>query len=242
MAGVGFALILIPDNDVDSYFEARIRRPSYSGRNRPVVLIDEAHGNSYTIEGRFLPLARLLRQDGYIAGPNLRRITKDSLRGIAVLIIGNPKAVSAKETAALREWISEGGSLLLAIDSGPAAAFGIEMAAGNAGSDVQLLRREAGQIASHAITDGRVRVEQVERVMTFGGQGFHAPASASPLLLAPNGAMGFALEVGKGRIAVLGNAAMITAQRTRNTAIGFNRGGNDNVRLVLNLLHWLSRL
>ncbi|MBS1828690.1 MAG: hypothetical protein JST93_25515 [Acidobacteria bacterium] len=253
MATIGFALILVPTHDTDTYFRANLPRPSYTGRNRPVVLIDEAHANHFTIEGPLQPLARLLRDDGYFVGPNLRLITGDSLRGVAALIVANPdawlttSAFSQREIAALHNWVQNGGSLLLAIDPGPpqraatalAAAFQVTFGPGNATTEPQLLRRDADQILPHPITDGRMRVEQVEHAMLFGWQSLTGPGPA--FLKHPNGqSLAVAAEIGKGRIVALGNASMITAQRRGTTPVGFNRGGNDNVRLALNLLHWLT--
>ena len=86
-----------------------------------------------------------------------------------------------------------------------------------------------------------MRVEQVEQVMCFGWKSLAGPGTAF-LKLSDGRTVGLAAEIGKGRLVVLGNAAMITAQRRGNIPVGFNRGGNDNVRFVLNLLHWLTRL
>jgi len=55
-------------------------------------------------------------------------------------------------------------------------------------------------------------------------------------------AQGLALEVGAGRIVVLGEAGMLRAQRDRNGAtVGMNVPGYDNRQLALNIMHWLSR-
>jgi hypothetical protein len=255
LAVAGFAWILIPSSESDPYFRAGIGKPAYSGRGRPVVLIDEAHANELTLDGLLQPLARILRDDGYFVGPNLRLITSDSLRGVVALLIANAdawlsqSAFSAREIDALKGWVEQGGNLLLAFDAGAppsassalAGAFQIRLGEGEAGSEPQLLRRETGQIASHPITDGRIRVEQVEQVMCFGWQSVAGPGTA--FLKLPNGkTLGIAAEIGKGRLVVLGNPAMITAQRRGHSPVGFNRGGNDNVRMILNLLHWLSRL
>jgi len=252
MAATGFASILIPDDGTDRYFQAHIPRASYGGRGRPVVLIDEGHGNEFTVQDRFQPLARLLKDDGYLVGPNLRLVTKDSLRGIAVFVVARPttwimeSAFSRGEIDAMRTWVEGGGSLLLAIDAGASAtaaralmeAFGVRLGEGEPGAREHLLLRAKGHIAAHAITDEGLRVE---RLMCFGWQSL-AGAGAAFLRVAEGRALGVALEAGRGRVAVLGNAAMITALRRDGMAVGFNRGGNDNVRLTLNLLHWLSRL
>jgi nitrogen fixation-related uncharacterized protein len=57
-------------------------------------------------------------------------------------------------------------------------------------------------------------------------------------------AQGLALEFGKGRVVVLGEAAMLTAQRDGKTKkpFGMNVQGIDNRQLALNIMHWLSRV
>lgn len=54
---------------------------------------------------------------------------------------------------------------------------------------------------------------------------------------------GVALEWGKGRVVVFGEAAALTAQiGSRELRYGMNYPGTDNKQLALNIMHWLSRL
>jgi hypothetical protein len=51
-----------------------------------------------------------------------------------------------------------------------------------------------------------------------------------------------AIEVGKGRVVVLGEAGMISAQiDAQGGKMGMNVPGNDNQAFALNVFHWLSR-
>jgi hypothetical protein len=55
-------------------------------------------------------------------------------------------------------------------------------------------------------------------------------------------AQGLALDVGRGRIVILGEAGMLRAQRDRHgSRVGMNVPGYDNRQLALNVMHWLSR-
>ena len=59
-------------------------------------------------------------------------------------------------------------------------------------------------------------------------------------------AQGLAVEIGRGRAVILGEAGMLSAQLIReperaDVRFGMNVAGNDNRRFALNLLHWLSR-
>jgi len=57
-------------------------------------------------------------------------------------------------------------------------------------------------------------------------------------------AQAVALQFGKGRVVVLGEAAMLTAQLDgkTNRPFGMNVQGIDNRQLALNIMHWLSRV
>jgi len=57
-------------------------------------------------------------------------------------------------------------------------------------------------------------------------------------------AQGVAFELGKGRVVVLGEAAMLSAQITADGQgkMGMNVPGSDDKQFALNVVHWLSRL
>jgi hypothetical protein len=57
-------------------------------------------------------------------------------------------------------------------------------------------------------------------------------------------AQGLAMQFGKGRAVILGEAGMLTAQLDGKTQkpFGMNVQGVDNRQLALNIIHWLSRL
>ena len=121
--------------------------------------------------------------------------------------------------------------------------------------------RENGGLLEHPITRG------IDRVMSFTGQAMLFPAGATPFLqLSPEArvapyrenqprlqpssaagaAQGVALEAGRGRVVVLGEATMLTAVRVRvngtTQRFGMGHAGCDDRQLTLNVMHWLSRL
>lgn len=57
-------------------------------------------------------------------------------------------------------------------------------------------------------------------------------------------AQGIAFRFGEGRVVVLGEAAMLSAQLSNadRSQFGMNRAGLDNRQLALNIMHWLSGL
>lgn len=121
-----------------------------------------------------------------------------------------------------------------------------------------LFTRENGLLTDHPITRGRDSSERVDRVESFAGQSLIGQAGSAPLLVLgrtakdrmPSGehvsvagrSQALALRFGAGRVVVVGEAAMLTAQVTGNGSrkMGMNWPGNDNRQFVLNLMHWLS--
>lgn len=301
-----------PEQEGDPDFDARVAQPAYTDRH-PHIYFDEGHWNVHTADGRYKPFANLARNDGYIVESKKGTLAREALAGYGALVIANAlgfggsmqqaanflhleakvdftgSAFSAAECAAVRDWVRDGGALLLIADHAPAgkaaaelaAAFGVDMTNGYAeepkAHDPEtknwgfiFFSRENGNLLDHPITRGRIEAEQIHRVMSFTGQALRlkrdAPASAVSFLglspearlyprrnsgdkeftVVPDGAQGIALEYGKGRVVVLGEAAMLTSQVARSGGhefrFGLSRPGTDNRQLALNILHWLTRL
>ncbi|MEP6570107.1 MAG: hypothetical protein ABJC10_10055 [Acidobacteriota bacterium] len=119
--------------------------------------------------------------------------------------------------------------------------------------------RENHLLAEHSITSGRNEIELVRRVVVFSGQSLKGPEGSDALLKladtaidevvppeknssAAGRAQGIAFRSGKGRVVVLADAAMLSAQLTGsdNQPVGMNVPNTDNRQLALNIMHWLS--
>lgn len=182
-------------------------------------------------------------------------------------------AFTSAENDAVRDWVKGGGSLLLVADHKPvghanaalAKALGVDMSGGYTEDDAHsdwssgssswlIFERDTGaKILDHPITHG------IRRVETFKGQSLEGPPgsvgflelAASAMDRMPSGeirpaygrAQGVAFELGRGRVVVLGEAAMLTAQVTGRGSrkFGMNWPNNDDRQLALNIVHWLSR-
>jgi hypothetical protein len=132
-----------------------------------------------------------------------------------------------------------------------------------------IFSRENMLLGDTSITNGRNDAERVKRVVSFTGQSLKGPRGSvaflklsdsaidrnrpgSPAPISAQGrAQGVAFPCGKGRVAVLGEAAMLSAQVKVDTVdkeiephspFGMNYPGTDNRRLALNIMHWLSGL
>ena len=117
---------MIPDAKADT----TVPNPAYKTVH-PELAIDQAHGNIHTKDGLFKPFAQLAGNDGYHVVANVNSFTKDSLKGIDVLVISNPlgdlsndnnnstPAFTQAECDAVFDWVQHGGSLFLIADHAP---------------------------------------------------------------------------------------------------------------------------
>ncbi len=224
----------------DSLFLPAIVNPAYAPGEGPVVLVDEGHFNAHVVEGSDVAFLEFLRRDGYRVRRSRSPFNTDTLDTGQILVIPfamaernrirgdstnffnpdstdfdlpNPSAFSAEEITAVRDWVEDGGSLLLVSDHMPASgaveelalAFGIHFSNGHA-RNCRLpadatncgsmgrgpFRRSDGSLRDHPITDGRMPAERIDSVRTFGGSAFHAvtdDVELEPLLVFGPGAI-----------------------------------------------------
>jgi hypothetical protein len=184
--------------------------PAYGVGKGPLVLIDAAHHNFHTRTGGFMPFARLLEQDGYRVGDLAAAVNDPALlKGCRVLVIANalhssnlsqwalptPSAFTGKEIELIRQWVQEGGSLLLIADHMPFAgaaselgrAFGFEFLNGFAFTSESswppsVYSRQKGTLLDSPVTRGRETGDKTDSVATFTGSAFRAPGAAMAVL------------------------------------------------------------
>jgi hypothetical protein len=177
----------------DPNFKAAVEHPAYTGEH-PRVVIDQAHANFHTADGRYKPFADLLRSDAYVVVAGTGKF-EPGAEGVRVLAIANAAANATEDNRAaftaecdvVRDWVRAGGSLLLIADHTPfgsaaeilAQRFGVDMGKGfvfdlsnsDGGSPTTLVfSRENGLLGDHPITRGRNAEETVKRVISFTGQ------------------------------------------------------------------------
>ncbi len=270
----------------DPAADVSVAKPAFAKNAGPVVLIDEAHHNYHTIDGRFKPFADLLRNDGFKVQGSQVPLTAAVLARAKVLVIANalaqanvdhwqlptPSAFTNDEVAAVKAWVEQGGSLLLIADHMPFAGavqpmakalgfdfingFAFRMPGPRAGDP---FTRDDNTLRQDALTQG------LTRIVTFTGSAFTAPPGAKPLLVFPQGyavllpkeawtfspstpqedaagkLQGAVMSVGKGRLAVFGEAGLFTAQDSGGAKIGFNSpDAPEDKQFVLNIARWLG--
>jgi hypothetical protein len=129
-----------------------------------------------------------------------------------------------------------------------------------------LFRREDSTLASHTIAEGRDARERVTQVRSFSGQAFRwTVPEVQPVMRLPSDFVsleprvawqfdastpehavggwlqGATRRVGRGRVALFGEAAMFSAQVSGSARAGMNAPmAEQNAHFVLNVLHWLT--
>lgn len=139
---------------LDPDFNPQVKEPAYpiSDGLHPLVVIDSAHHNFHTIDGRYKPFADILQKDGYRVDGSKSKYTKfskDDLQDIDILVVSNAlheenvnanectanwklptaSAFDDDEINALVEWVRGGGSLMLLADHMPFAGAAEKLAA-----------------------------------------------------------------------------------------------------------------
>ena len=155
------------------------------------------------------------------------------------------------------------------------ALLGVAMFDGYArgpGEFPDLFDRAQGTLADHPISNGRNSEERVEAIATFAGQAFQLSQHFQPLLIFGEGSVayfdfrhnlpdipfqewprfsasgwsqGAAREWDSGRIVVLGEAGMCTAQLRgeKQDPMGMNHPkAGENPQFCLNAVRWLTRV
>jgi len=194
----------------DTRFTFPIRHAAYQPGTGPLILVDEAHHNTHTLNGRYVALGNLLRQDGFKVLPFTAPILNTNLlKSCRILVIANaldvsnlgnwvlptPSPFSREEIQVIKEWVKNRGSLLLVADHMPFAgaasklgkAFGFEFINGFAffveeSWPPMMFAADSGMLPPSPIIAGIKEYEQVQRVATFTGSAIYVPDLATPVL------------------------------------------------------------
>jgi len=197
----------------DEQWSPTVINPGFSEGDGPVVLVDAAHGNFHTVDGRYAAFAELLELDGYRVQSAKSEVTAKLISQASVFVISNalfggddaewtlptPSAFTPNEIEVIVDWVEAGGSLLLIADHMPfpggtadlANEFGIVFLNGFAMKSIKdggtlSFTRSSGSLADHAITRGRSESEVIESITSFTGQAFRFVSTVQPLMYMPD--------------------------------------------------------
>jgi len=195
----------------DLKFELINQSSYFSEPRKPKVLIDNAHNNFHTRTGRFSPFSKLLESDGFIVNDTNSITNKELHEQVDILVIANAlsgkdatakilpakSAFSVDEVKTIRNWVNNGGSLLLIADHMPypgavsnlASQFGYSLYNGfavyrdNHVGTYNFLREKID--ISHPVLDGHSDDMAIGNVFVFSGSAFNPPENALNLLSLP---------------------------------------------------------
>lgn len=114
-------------------FVPKVGTPAFAEGAGPVVMIDEAHNNYHTMDGRYKPFAEFLRAHGCTVLPGTQPASAPTLASCDIYVVANAlaaenvdawqrpirNAFDAEEIDAVARWVHEGGSLFLIADHMP---------------------------------------------------------------------------------------------------------------------------
>ena len=282
--------VLSAQQVADSLFVPNVGGARWSRDAGPELVLDEAHHNFHTLDGRYLAFGRMAAAVGFKVQANRVPFSDASLRDVKVLVIANalnernasnwslptPSAFTADEILAVRRFVEQGGGLLLVADHMPFAgaaedlgrAMGVQFANGYA---YESYANDAGSILVHRKREGLASplggAAPVDSVIAFTGSAFRLLADGMPLMRLPKETriwmpgtawvfgdsvpslrgegwlQGAALNIGKGRVVVLGEAAMLSAQLAgaNRAPMGMNEPrASQNALYASQLLRWLA--
>lgn len=189
----------------DTSLVPTFKTPYYKYQQGPKVFIDEQHNNFHTYNGRYQPFSMLLQNDGYQVNPlhAYNELGKSDILVISNAIasenIGNWQqpihdAFTKKDIEIIKQWVQNGGRLLLIADHMPfagaanslAQAFGFDFCDGFAQlnkpeNQSDVFSESNGRLLPTQITDGSYG-KAISSVTTFTGSSFQIPSEAIGIL------------------------------------------------------------
>lgn len=234
----------------DPDFTPQNTQQRFDEENSPVVLVDQAHHNFLTINGRYRPFFQVLESDGYTVKANNKRFTLNNLKNTNILVIANAldrdrqdwsppytQALSEEEVTSVTQWVSKGGSLVIIADHAPFPKvveslineFDFQFSNGHV--DSALFKADNGSLGQHVITSG----DSIKQVKTFGGSAFKAPVTATSLLTLGEGVISLEPKI----------PFKIAATTAKRSMQGWSQGGywnSEKAELLSLLKEWLFHL
>jgi hypothetical protein len=261
------------------------------------IVIDEGHHNLHTISGTYSVLAGTLKEAGFKVSGHIGQFSAKSLAKTDVLIIASPfpdirdslvaranragepfryssvatqSAFTNDEAEAIRNWVSNGGSLFLILDHAPhgktggliAASFGVDCrnvsTLDRASRDPEVDTTEAATIL-FTISKGLIRehpiLKGVDSVTTYTGESLLGPPQSTILLALPSTATDVDWEVStrkfrnrsaNGRAQAVAfeyglGRVVVLGEAAMTNAEYTSRSNRGNWQMTLNILKWLTR-
>lgn len=195
---------------IDKLFVGKIQEPTYKFGKGPLILLDEAHHNGIQMNTGFKILGDALIKDGFRINTINDSISNDILQDAEILVIidalaeqnvnhwelPTPSPFSENEMDIIKNWVLNGGSLLLVADHMPFAGassklakhFDVDFINGfvidTLEWDTNKFEMKNHSLRKHPITKGNNIKEEINEISTYFGQGFSASNKTySPIMV-----------------------------------------------------------
>ncbi|MFK7970233.1 MAG: DUF4440 domain-containing protein [Bacteroidia bacterium] len=193
----------------DTTFIPDIDQAAYMRGEGPMIFIDEGHNNLHAASQGFGGFIKMMKMDGFRV-ERVKTLFEDaeSLKNCDILIIANaiherntngnwvvpnPSAFSKKEIKTIKQWVDNGGKLLLIADHMPFSgaaydlgkAFGFKWLNGFAKIKPYFWppsHFEGDMIPKSPVSEGLKSMEGINRIASFSGSAFLPPKNAIPVL------------------------------------------------------------
>ena len=200
------AIALPVPSQIPNYaYNPDIGQASYPNRKGSIIFIDETHLNLHTLKNRWYMTGKLLEKDGYRVYPFDNELTHESISECDIFIVVNATheknrarrsptypAFTQNEISVIKNWVKNGGSLLLIADHMPfagainnlAMAFGFSFENGHAINQKgkpDVFTRTTNSLTENIITNND-RFGRLDSILTLSGSAFKAPNNATTIL------------------------------------------------------------
>lgn len=191
---------------VDKKFSYTTTTPEYPAKNGPTVYIDEAHHNAHKMGTSYKPFSDVLLADGYNVFSFKEKFDANTLKKVKILVIVNAlneknvgsqalpnySAFTKDEILAVKNWVSNGGSLFLVADHMPypgaasdlASEFGFKLA-----NSFAMRAKYKGRI-TYSIVNKTLHpfapvTNHIDSIATYFGSAFEFPQESHNILSIP---------------------------------------------------------
>lgn len=190
----------------DKKFSYTVSNPVYPGKNGPSVYIDQAHFNEHNLNTGYKPFGSVLKSDGYNLFSFKEKFDKESLEDVDILVIVNAlneinyknlalptyPAFTKEEIIAIKNWVTNGGSLFLIADHMPYPGAASDLATEFGFSfynSFVMLSKYKGKIvfttADKTLNSFTPITNNLDSIVSYFGSAFKFPKEATNILSIP---------------------------------------------------------
>lgn len=190
----------------DKKYTYTVPKPLHALKSGPSIYIDEAHFNEHNLNTGYKPFASVLKSDGYNLFSFNEKFNPTALEVVDILVIVNAlneknykhlslptySAFTKEEITAIKDWVSNGGSLFLIADHMPypGAAYDLASEFGFSFYNSFVMKSEYKGKIVFSLADKTLNTyspitNKIDSVVSYFGSAFKYPKEAHSILSLP---------------------------------------------------------